>query len=285
MEVQQLSDDDLERFIAGLINSQKLLNAKIVEFLLELERRKLYCKSRHQSLYDYLTKQLAVAREEAYSYSRALRLIIRFPQLLSSLKEKQITISTLKNLERYFSYQKIINQQEQLTIINAALQTPERAFERELQRFEAPPMDLIKPTNNGKSRAHLTLEKQTVEKLQRLKNLLYQRGRGNFDQILSFTLDSTLEQVDRLQQQNSRPYTDGTHSRSISEGLKTAVWQRAKGKCEICSSEFCLEIDHVIPYARGGTNDLWNLRLLCHNCNERARRQVFENNKSTLINF
>ena len=36
-----------------------------------------------------------------------------------------------------------------------------------------------------------------------------------------------------------------------------------------CGSRENLEIDHVVPLARGGSNRLENLQLLCQDCNRR----------------
>jgi hypothetical protein len=61
---------------------------------------------------------------------------------------------------------------------------------------------------------------------------------------------------------------------AISAETRRTVWQRAKGTCEIpgCGSRFRLEIDHIIPHARGGSDDVKNLRLLCRTHNlERAK--------------
>ena len=37
--------------------------------------------------------------------------------------------------------------------------------------------------------------------------------------------------------------------------------------CQLCRSTQCLQIDHVIPVTKGGTNDKANIQLLCKTCN------------------
>jgi 5-methylcytosine-specific restriction endonuclease McrA len=52
--------------------------------------------------------------------------------------------------------------------------------------------------------------------------------------------------------------------------LRWEVLRRAMGRCEACgisSQERALEVDHILPRAKGGTNDLWNLQALCSLCN------------------
>ena len=38
-----------------------------------------------------------------------------------------------------------------------------------------------------------------------------------------------------------------------------------------------LEIDHIIPLSRGGTDELQNLQTLCYNCNREKSDLIIEN--------
>jgi hypothetical protein len=55
--------------------------------------------------------------------------------------------------------------------------------------------------------------------------------------------------------------------------VKNALIARERGKCAVCSVDLLLElngtvhIDHIIPLASGGCNDLVNLQVLCDACN------------------
>lgn len=54
---------------------------------------------------------------------------------------------------------------------------------------------------------------------------------------------------------------------SIPERVRIAVWRRDQGRCSRCSSRERLEYDHIIPIARGGSNTVRNIELLCETCN------------------
>jgi 5-methylcytosine-specific restriction endonuclease McrA len=51
--------------------------------------------------------------------------------------------------------------------------------------------------------------------------------------------------------------------------LRREIWKRAQTRCEAvdhgkrCSSQYRLELDHIIPYGQGGGDSPENLRLLC----------------------
>ena len=70
--------------------------------------------------------------------------------------------------------------------------------------------------------------------------------------------------------------------RHIPAEVKRAVWAR-DGRCcrwpltsgGVCGSTTRLELDHIVPLARGGTSTVSNLRVLCATHNQLAARQVF----------
>ena len=59
--------------------------------------------------------------------------------------------------------------------------------------------------------------------------------------------------------------------RAIPAAVKREVWRRDRGRCRYvdrasgrrCGSQHLLQIDHVVPYARGGAAEPNNLRLPC----------------------
>jgi 5-methylcytosine-specific restriction endonuclease McrA len=70
------------------------------------------------------------------------------------------------------------------------------------------------------------------------------------------------------------------NSRRIPPAVRDQVYARDKGRCSFigangkrCGSKWDLELDHVVPFARGGDNSPGNLRFLCrkHNMHEAER--------------
>ena len=57
------------------------------------------------------------------------------------------------------------------------------------------------------------------------------------------------------------------------------VFARANSKCQNCGSTYALEIDHIVPKAKGGHDVIENLRVLCRSCNQREAIKDFGQKK------
>jgi predicted restriction endonuclease len=68
-------------------------------------------------------------------------------------------------------------------------------------------------------------------------------------------------------------------SRHIPASVRVAVLHRDGYKCVFCgrnAKQVQLEVDHKVPFSKGGSNDLSNLQTLCFDCNrgKGARRLI-----------
>ncbi len=56
--------------------------------------------------------------------------------------------------------------------------------------------------------------------------------------------------------------------------VRKYVEARSRYQCQSCGKtklETQLTIDHIIPLAKGGSNDISNLQTLCHTCNQQKK--------------
>lgn len=56
----------------------------------------------------------------------------------------------------------------------------------------------------------------------------------------------------------------------IPESLRYRILAESKGRCALCgatSKDRLLDVDHIIPRSKGGTNEYENLQVLCSKCN------------------
>jgi 5-methylcytosine-specific restriction endonuclease McrA len=133
-----------------------------------------------------------------------------------------------------------------------------------------------------------------MKKLDEVKALLSNRYPTGieFEQLFEAVIDEFLDRHSPKRKQarreerkqrryaNSASRTTGKRTRYISPASKDKVFTRDGGRCTFigangrrCNSTWGLQIDHIEPYTRGGSNRASNLRLLCgkHNRIEAER--------------
>jgi diadenosine tetraphosphate (Ap4A) HIT family hydrolase len=61
---------------------------------------------------------------------------------------------------------------------------------------------------------------------------------------------------------------------AIRGSVRYEVLKRAAGRCEACgvtANQTQIDVDHIVPRATGGSNDISNLQALCRTCNAQKR--------------
>jgi 5-methylcytosine-specific restriction enzyme A len=63
----------------------------------------------------------------------------------------------------------------------------------------------------------------------------------------------------------------------IPQEVRQYILERNNFRCQGCDAsdpKLALQIDHIIPLAKGGTNDLSNLQVLCQPCNSQKSDRI-----------
>tara|TARA_Y100001934_G_scaffold135181_1_gene163343 strand:- start:322 stop:540 length:219 start_codon:yes stop_codon:yes gene_type:complete len=61
----------------------------------------------------------------------------------------------------------------------------------------------------------------------------------------------------------------------LSKKIRFEVLKKFRFKCAYCGAsapDVLLEVDHILPVAEGGTNELTNLIAACKPCNRKLKR-------------
>jgi hypothetical protein len=150
----------------------------------------------------------------------------------------------------------------------------------------APEPEAIEPLTAELRRLHVTVSRRFLEKLEAARAARsHARPGASAEEILDEALDLLLAregkrrgEVEKPREQ-PRPTSSPDH---VPAHVKREVWERDGGRCQwvmssgdICGEAHLLQLDHVVPRARGGPSTVGNLRLLCAGHNLLAARRVF----------
>ena len=84
-----------------------------------------------------------------------------------------------------------------------------------------------------------------------------------------------IKEKEYVARRGSRIWTHRTKSAGYVSGTKRyEVLKRAKYRCELCGTsaeEKALEVDHILPKNRHGSDEISNLQALCYSCNASKR--------------
>lgn len=147
------------------------------------------------------------------------------------------------------------------------------------------PLARTTPLSPGRFALQLTMSAETREKLRRAEDLL---GRavapGDLAAVLDRALDALIEKLERrlLLVDNSGSRRPTTSARHVPAGVRRAVRVRDGDRCTYvnddgvrCEERRALELDHIVPVARGGESTVANLRLRCRAHNQLEAESLF----------
>jgi hypothetical protein len=147
--------------------------------------------------------------------------------------------------------------------------------------------DEAEPLTAELRRLHVTVSRGFVAKLAAARDALSHGHPGaTTEVVLEAALDLLLAAHEKrkglVKTPRRSPPQPSTSPRHVPAEVKRAVWTRDEGKCQwplasggICGSTTRLELDHVVPLARGGASNASNVRVLCRIHNGLAARRAF----------
>ncbi len=173
----------------------------------------------------------------------------------------------------------------------------------------------IKPKTQDQTEVRFIISESTRRDLERFKEL---KGSHSLSEIFAKCLASYLEKQDPKRRRRTGKKTESKsnslisrdkitlpakwksratqkrrlfakaaqRSRYISRQTREIVHARSDHQCEYvdpvtqrrCESRYLLQVDHIKPYACGGSSDLNNLRMLCAMHNQFLAKEVFGKN-------
>ncbi len=310
MKLGDLSDVQLLDSLKSLCGQGRVVLARLLAHLVEVEERRLHLEAACPSLFQFCVQKLGMSEDEACRRIHAARLVRRFPDLLVRIERGDLTLSTTALLQGALSeatYEELV--------AAAAGKTKAEVEALLAKRFPRPdvpaaittiPMEPAIPTVDGarpgapaagdgpqlvplsetRHKVQFTASDELREKLERAQDLMrHANARGDLAVVVERAMDLLLEKLEKERLGKiSRPRTSAAESdaESVSRAARRAVFERDGARCTFtdadghrCPATTWLELDHVVARARGGTSEPGNLRVRCRAHNQLHAEQTF----------
>lgn len=101
-------------------------------------------------------------------------------------------------------------------------------------------------------------------------NPLQKLVRGAIREVITQVNSQTSSQKVKKKSKSKVKRKKQTRSRHIPASVRVAVLHRDGYKCMFCgrsAKQIQLEVDHIVPFSKGGSNHISNLQTLCIDCN------------------
>ncbi len=102
VELKELSDDSLWLETKTAAQKEKAETVKLLHYLHEVERRRLYAKHGHSSLFTYVHRELGYSEAETSLRIGAMRLIFSVPEAKFAIESEALSLTTAYKLQSFF---------------------------------------------------------------------------------------------------------------------------------------------------------------------------------------
>jgi 5-methylcytosine-specific restriction endonuclease McrA len=307
MMLTDLSDAQLLESLRAVCAQSRLTLARLLAHLGEVEERRLHLEAAFPSMYEFCCARLGMSDGEACRRITAARLARRFPDLLDRIERGDIKLSTVVLLRDDLTG---ANYEELLTAVAGKTKREVQDLLVARRRAAMPAAPLFdtatpapapasttsgtpaipgspKPSAPPRREMTLVMSDELRQKIARAADLMRHRNpNGDLAVIVERAVDllvaklekERLGKTSRAQATPRRPHRPGYVPRAV----RREVFARDGERCTFCDAHgkrctatTLLELDHVVPRARGGPDTLENLRARCRAHNRLHAEKTF----------
>lgn len=305
LDLSKISNEEILSRLERLTKSERKITHLILWHLLEVETRRLYLKLNYDSLYQYLTKHLGYSESASYDRIQAMRVLKQVPSVASKIEEGSLNLTQLVRVEQSLKQEKrlghTVSKEQVIDLINKV--ENKTSFETEkiiaCELNQTPKaLQKIKPQRDDSIRLELTLSKEQYEILKKAQSYIsHIIPENDLAAVITYLAKALIQKKEGKTQEKketnpskskhgvSKPLSTQSFSvmpkarrKYIAQSLKRALLKKANYCCEYvnsqtkqrCGSRYQLQVDHILPLAKGGSDKITNLRVLCgvHNRQE-----------------
>lgn len=168
-----LSNKELHQKTIAAAATEKNATVALLEFLQEVERRRLYAERGYPSLWMYVHRELHYSEAQTSERVGAMRLMARLPQVRERLEADQLSLTTAAKLASFAKKEKLAAEKT-LELLHRIENKPKREVEKILFAEQAIPTarpDSIRQASVDVTRISFDADEEFMELFTRLKDL------------------------------------------------------------------------------------------------------------------
>ncbi len=300
MKLKHLSNQELHLQTKLAADKERLSTIEVLWHLRENEKRMLYAQRGFKDLKEYCIKELKLSEGSAWRRISAMRLLKEIPEVEAKIQNGNLNLTQVSMMNAHFREVKATQSEKQEMVASLANQTTkitERILaEKKPDGFVSKPVEIEKPIKGNKTEITFIIDAELQKELEEIQLLLGKplSKLELFKMMTKQTLENLKKEARRAQSPRSQTaLTESklglkqskpeSKSRYVSKRTVREIKHRDQHQCQYvdpetkkqCSARHHLQIEHKIPFAKGGSFDLQNLELLCPSHNRLRAAQQF----------
>ena len=270
---------------------------QIVAALVVCDRERAYLPLGYSSMWAYLTEGLMYSPGAAARRLKAMRCAARFPQVIDMLRDHRVSLSSLARAESLLTESKSAadlldrisgkSAAEVEKVVALARPRPKKPREKVARvavQHEDPLFSASPEPAESRVSVRTTLTEDRYEEFEKARAIISRKVPGaSVEDVLNELVDHYLKsRAPRHKTRLKNARKPETRTRHIPNATRSEVMLRDHEQCTFvgedghrCTAKHNLHIDHIKAFARGGTHDPANLRVLCAAHNQHEARQAF----------
>ncbi len=246
---EETSDEQLLTDLDACVKLEKQTTLSVLECIAEVDHRRLWLREGYSSLFDFCVRRLNYSEGEAARRIQSARCAQKVEAVKPLLQENTLSLTALSMIAPFVTKE---NAKELLPQVeNKSSREVERVL-REVFPESKPEAEFLK----------LLLDEELKKLLEEAKRTFSEKDPLS---AIKKALRKAMTKAPQRQREAKR------HTRYVPSALKREVRERDGHHCSFrstsgvqCNQTAHLEIDHIRPWAKGGSSqDAGNLRLLC----------------------
>lgn len=309
-DLSKLNGQELLTGLEYLVRTERRITYQVLRFIHEIDARKIYLEEGYESVYIFLCEKYKYSERSALRRINAAKLLKIGPQICEKIQDGRINLSQLDRVQQCLKQEaksgRFVSTTKTAEIINLVesknMFETEKVLSKELN-FKPQSFEKARPQSDNSVRLEIIFTEAqfaTLKKAQSYSShVIHDNSYAELivhlaKKIIASVEGKTKTFVKPTQGAGASPNLAASERRTaqrktasgktrqyVQRNLKRRLLQDSKNCCSYvhsetgrkCGSQFQLQIDHIVPLAKGGANCESNLRLLCgvHNRQEAIR--------------
>ncbi|MBK9292900.1 MAG: HNH endonuclease [Oligoflexia bacterium] len=206
LKLNSLDNSKLILELKSLVSEERKLLSSVLDYLLEVQTRRLYLELGFPSLFEFCVKELQYSESAAQRRISAARLMKDIPEVKTKIEKGNLNLTTLSQAAMFIGQEKRVNQKsyninQKRELLGKLENKSKSECEKELIKISplaTIPKERERLITEEKIEVRFVITKELKEKLERVKALIsHKKVNPSYEELLSELAEIALNKLDK----------------------------------------------------------------------------------------